>query len=203
MGDLVREELSQSTAAAQQLKSLVNQGKLVSDDIILDLLSKRLRKASEAGETGFILDGFPRTRTQAEILDQLAEIDLVLNLRLREDVLIMKCLGRRMCGTCGNNYNLADVDVQGINGSPRISMPALLPPPACVSKLTVREDDTEEVIRERLRIYAEESKPVEDYYRGLGKLLDFDVTGSIPETWPRLLDALKLDVDDDGKKVEP
>lgn len=91
-----------------------------------------------------------------EILDQLTEIDLVLNLRLREDVLILKCLGRRICNKCGNNFNLADIDVQAKNGSPRILMPAMLPPPACLSKLTVREDDTEEVIRERLRIYAQE-----------------------------------------------
>lgn len=192
MGDLVREELAKSTPEAQELKNLVNQGKLVSDDIVLNLLSNRLSKASE----GFILDGFPRTCSQAEILDQLTEIDLVLNLRLREDVLILKCLGRRICNKCGNNFNLADIDVQAKNGSPRILMPAMLPPPACLSKLTVREDDTEEVIRERLRIYAQESKPVEDYYKHQHKLLDFDVAGGIPETWPKLLDALKLQTHD-------
>eukprot|EP00250_Pteridium_aquilinum_P005025 c15188_g1_i1 orf=478-1200(-) len=157
MGDLVREELLKSTPEAQKLKGIVNQGKLVSDDIVLNLLSNRLLKASsENKRNGFILDGFPRTRSQAEILDQLTEIDLVINLRLREDVLISKCLGRRICSGCGNIFNLADIDVQAESGSPRIIMPAMLPPPACIPKLTVREDDTEEVIRERLHIYDQE-----------------------------------------------
>lgn len=202
MGDLVREELSKSTPVAQKLKNIVNQGKLVSDEIVLDLLSNRLLKASENGEKGFILDGFPRNRSQAEILDQITEIDLVLNLRLREDVLILKCLGRRICSGCGNNFNLADIDLKGTDGSPRVLMPAMLPPPACLSKLMVREDDTEEVVRERLRIYAQESKPVEDYYRRQGKLLDFDVAGGIPQTWPRLLAALKLDTESDNSFKE-
>ncbi|MCO5576665.1 hypothetical protein L7F22_030480 [Adiantum nelumboides] len=199
MGDLVREELLKSTPDAQKLKSLVNQGKLVSDDIVLNLLSKRFLKASENGEDGFILDGFPRTQSQAEILDQLTKIDLVVNLKLREDVLILKCLGRRICSACGNNFNLADIDVQAENGHPRILMPAMLPPPACASKLTIREDDTEDVIRERLRIYAQECKPVEDYYKQQHKLLDFDVGGGIPETWPKLLQTLKLDTQDELK----
>lgn len=199
MGDLVREELHKTTPDARKLKDMVNQGKLLSDEIVLNLLSNRLLKASEIGEEGFILDGFPRTRSQAEILDQLTEIDLVVNLKLREDVLILKCLGRRICSGCGNNFNLADIDVQGIEGSPRILMPAMLPPPACLSKLTVREDDTEDVVRERLRIYALESKPVEDYYKQQRKVLDFNVGGGIPETWPKLLRALKLDTEDELK----
>eukprot|EP00249_Psilotum_nudum_P012853 c24007_g2_i1 orf=482-1366(-) len=193
VGDLVRKELSQATPSGQKLVSLANEGKLLPDDVILDLLSKRLEKGVQLGESGFILDGFPRTQSQAGILEQVAEIDLVLNLRLPENILIMKCLGRRICSGCGNNYNLANIDVEATDGRPGIFMPPLLPPPACASKLTVRPDDTEEVVRARLRIYADESKPVEEYYRRQGKLLDFDVAGGIPETWPRLLAALKLD----------
>ena len=103
------------------------------------------------------------------LLDELTDINLVLNLRLREDVLIMKCLGRRICSGCGNNYNLADIDVKGVEGSPRILMPALLPPPSCQTKLTIREDDTEDVIRERLRIYAQE---VSFFHDMQGKIME-------------------------------
>ncbi|KAH7280097.1 hypothetical protein KP509_37G052200 [Ceratopteris richardii] len=169
----------------------MNEGKLLPDEIVLELLAKRLETGTAAGESGFILDGFPRTRSQVEALDRITDIDLVLNLRLREDVLIMKCMGRRICSGCGTNYNVANIDVGGDDGGPRIFMPPLLPPPSCADKLTVRADDTEDVIRARLNLYAEECKPVEDYYRAQGKLLDFDVMGGIPETWPKLLDAVK------------
>ncbi|KAL0333331.1 UNVERIFIED_CONTAM: adenylate kinase [Sesamum angustifolium] len=113
-GDLVREELSSSGPLSKQLADIVNQGKLVSDEIIINLLSKRLEVGEAKGESGFILDGFPRTVRQA-----------------------------------------------------------------CASKLITRSDDTETIVRERLRIYNEKSQPVEDFYRGQGKLLEFDLPGGI------------------------
>ncbi|KAL7612419.1 hypothetical protein Lser_V15G08450 [Lactuca serriola] len=192
-GDLVREELSSSGPLSHQLEEIVNQGKLVSDEIIFNLLSKRLEAGESKGESGFILDGFPRTIRQSEILDEATEIDLVINLKLREDVLIEKCLGRRICSECGKSFNLASINAKAENGYPEITMAPLLPPPQCSSKLITRADDTEPVVRERLRIYKEQSEPVEDYYRKQGKLMEFDLPGGIPESWPKLLEALNLD----------
>lgn len=91
-----------------------------------------------------------------EIMDEVANIDLVVNLKLREDVLVTKCLGRRICSQCGGNFNVASIDVDGYDSVPRIFMPPLLPPPSCASKMTTRADDTEEVVRARLRVYYEE-----------------------------------------------
>ncbi|KAG9442426.1 hypothetical protein H6P81_018280 [Aristolochia fimbriata] len=196
-GDLVREELNSSGPLAEQLKEIVNQGKLVSDETIINLLSKRLEAGESKGETGFILDGFPRTIRQAEILDGVTDIDLVVNLKLREDVLLEKCLGRRICSQCGGNFNIAAIDIKSENGMPGICMQPLLPPPHCSAKLISRSDDTEEVVKERLRIYNEMSQPVEDFYRSRGKLLEFDLPGGIPESWPKLLQALNLDDHDD------
>jgi len=88
-----------------------------------------------------------------EIMDEVANIDLVVNLKLREDVLVTKCLGRRICSQCGGNFNVASIDVDGYDSVPRIVMPPLLPPPSCASKMTIRADDTEEVVRARLRVY--------------------------------------------------
>ncbi|KAJ1298954.1 hypothetical protein BS78_01G493900 [Paspalum vaginatum] len=192
-GDLVRDELASTGPLAAQLAEIVNQGKLVSDEIIINLLSKRLKKGEDQGESGFILDGFPRTVKQAEILDGVTDIDMVVNLKLREDVLIEKCLGRRICGQCGKNFNLACIDVKGENGLPAIYMAPLLPPNNCMSKLITRADDTEEVVRNRLQIYNDMSQPVEDFYRGQGKLLEFDLPGGIPESWPKLLHVLNLE----------
>ncbi|XP_058770487.1 probable adenylate kinase 1, chloroplastic [Vicia villosa] len=192
-GDLVREELASSGPLSSQLSEIVNQGQLVSDEIIINLLSKRLLAGEAKGALGFILDGFPRTIKQAEILEGVTDIDLVINLRLREDVLLEKCLGRRICNECGGNFNVASIDIKAENGSPGIVMAPLLPPVNCMSKLTTRSDDTEPVVKERLRIYNELSRPVEEFYRNRGKLLEFNLPGGIPESWPKLLHALSLD----------
>ncbi|RWW63871.1 hypothetical protein BHE74_00028929 [Ensete ventricosum] len=218
---------------AVYLTEIVNRGQLVSDEIIIDLLSKRFEDGVAKGESGFILDGFPRTRRQAEILEGVTEIELVVNLKLREDVLLAKCLGRRICSQCGGNFNVASIDIKGENGRPGISMPPLLPPEHCMSKLVTRADDTEEVVKERLRLYYElvmhklldlptqfpkfvdsyeqtsmednglvtQSQPVEEFYRVRGKLLEFDLPGGIPESWPKLLQALNLDDHDEKQSA--
>lgn len=192
-GDLVRHELSSSGPLSRQLAEIVNQGKLVSDEIIITLLSKRLEAGEEKGESGFILDGFPRTIRQAEILEGVTDIGLVVNLKLPEQALIEKCLGRRICSQCGKNYNVAEINIKGENGKPGIYMAPLNPPAQCASKLISRADDTEAVVKQRLRIYDEMSQPLEDFYRSRGKLLEFDLPGGIPESWPKLLEALNLD----------
>ncbi|XP_051120134.1 probable adenylate kinase 6, chloroplastic [Andrographis paniculata] len=198
-GDLVRQELSSRRPLASQLAGIVNQGKLISDEIIIDLLSKRLEDAQTKGDTGFILDGFPRTVRQAEILEGVTDIDLVINLKLREEALIAKCLGRRICSECGRNFNVACVDIKSEDGNPGMYMPPLLPPPQCTSKLTIRSDDTEEIVKERLRVYNDMSRAVEEFYQRRGKLLEFDLPGGIPESWPKLLHALNLNDNEDKR----
>ncbi|CAN1747239.1 Adenylate kinase 1, chloroplastic [Linum perenne] len=128
-----------------------------------------------------------------EILEGVTDIDLVVNLKLREEALLAKCLGRRICSQCGGNYNIACIDIKGENGEPGIYMDPLPPPPQCAEKLIQRADDTEEVVKARLRIYNESSRPVEGFYRSRGKLLEFSLPGGIPESWPKLLEALNLD----------
>ncbi|KHN09464.1 Putative adenylate kinase 1, chloroplastic [Glycine soja] len=192
-GDLARHELASNGPLSSQLSEIVNQGKLVSDEIIISLLSKRLADGEAKGESGFILDGFPRTIKQAEILEGVTDIDLVVNLKLQEEALLAKCLGRRICNQCGGNFNIASISVKGENGRPGMVMAPLLPPAHCMSKLIARSDDTESVVKERLRIYNEKSQPVEGFYRSRGKLLEFELPGGIPESWPKLLQALNLD----------
>lgn len=88
-------------------------------------------------------------------MEGVTEIDLVVNLKLREDVLLEKCLGRRTCSQCGGNFNIASINAEEGNGKPRMYMPPLLPPANCMSKLITRADDTEEVVKKRLHIYNE------------------------------------------------
>ncbi|XP_022633667.1 probable adenylate kinase 1, chloroplastic isoform X1 [Vigna radiata var. radiata] len=206
-GDLVRDELASSGPLSSQLSEIVKQGQLVSDEIIISLLSKRLAAEEAKGELGFILDGFPRTIKQAvsfftlEILEGVTDIDLVINLKLREDVLLEKCLGRRICNQCGGNFNVASIDIKAENGSPGMVMAPLLPPANCISKLITRSDDTEAVVKERLRIYREMTQPVEEFYRSRGKLLEFNLPGGIPESWPKLLQVLNLDDYEDKRSA--
>ncbi|KAG6386332.1 hypothetical protein SASPL_155228 [Salvia splendens] len=224
-GDLVRQELNSSGPMSKQvccvfdvvscvselsdvllkpkeiLEEIVNQGKLVSDEIIINLLSKRLESGESKGESGFILDGFPRTVRQAEILNDVTDIDLVINLKLPEQVLIDKCLGRRICSECGKNFNVATIDVKGENGNPDIYMDPLLPPSHCASKLVTRSDDTETVVKQRLTVYTEKSQPVEDFYRHQGKLVEFVIPGGIPESLPKLLEALNLNENEEKQSA--
>lgn len=160
MGSLVRQELNPNSFLYKQVENAVNQGKLVSEDVVFGLLSKKLEEGYIRGETGFILDGIPRTRTQAEILDQIADIDLVLNL---------KCADKHLAKSeLGNKFN---VKSQGN---------------------WIRSFPEEAAWKEKLRTYAEQSKPLEDYYRKQNKLLDFQVAGAPGETWQGLLSVLQL-----------
>ncbi|KAI3670123.1 hypothetical protein L6452_41769 [Arctium lappa] len=99
MGTLVRQELHPRSSLYKQIADAVNQGKLVPEEVIFGLLSKRLEEGFYRGETGFILDGIPRTRMQAEILDQVADIDLVLNFKCAEEILQKKHVGHQACAS--------------------------------------------------------------------------------------------------------
>lgn len=190
-GDLVRDEIASKTKLGAEMSSIVSQGQLLPDDVILQLLRRRLARGEAIGEPGFILDGFPRTLSQAEQLTSIAEIQLALNLSLREEVLIQKCVGRRKCGKCGKNYNLATIHLPAEGRWPEIVMPPLPPPPECLGYLQQRADDREEVVRKRLEVYEAEAAPVEKFYTNMGVLLNFEITAGIPETLPVLLDVLK------------
>lgn len=179
MGSLVRQELHPASPLYKQIANAVNQGKLVPEDVIFGLLSKRLEEGYRSGETGFILDGIPRTRMQAEILDQMAEIDLVLNLKCAEGSLSKSPSGNGIYAPSREIHSVAtsgfSISVQPQSGhfqSPRV--------------------DSDASWTEKLRVYAEQSKPVEEYYRQRKKLLDFQVSGGSGDAWQGLLVALQL-----------
>lgn len=173
------------------MAEIVNTGHLLPDAMILKLIRKRFATAASEGVDRFILDGFPRSSPQAEALEEVADVQLALNLDLREEVLLEKCLGRRICKKCGRNYNVADINLKASNARPAIVMPPLMPPPECADYMEQRSDDTKETILNRLEIYKSGAKPVEDFYRQRSMLLDFEITAGIPETLPRLLELLE------------
>uniref|UniRef100_A0A2P2JH62 adenylate kinase n=1 Tax=Rhizophora mucronata TaxID=61149 RepID=A0A2P2JH62_RHIMU len=156
MGALLRQELNPCSRLYKQIANAVNEGRLVPEDVIFGLLSKRLEEGYQRGETGFILDGIPRTRIQAEILDQIADIDLVVNFKCADD----HTFRRNFLST--GSFGTAVSDAEGASS------------------------------KEKLRIYAEQCKALEDYYKKQKKLLDFQVGAAPAETWQGLLAALQL-----------
>jgi adenylate kinase len=112
---------------------------------VMQLLLRRIERGKEAGEKGFVLDGFPRTVQQAEALMAAEDVQLAVNLMLREEVLIEKCMGRRICRKCGKGWNLADIYLPAKGERPEIVMPPLDPPVDCIPFMEQREDDKEEV----------------------------------------------------------
>ncbi len=118
-GDLIREEIKRGTALGASIKATNDAGQLVSDEIVTKMIATRLSQPDT--KNGFILDGYPRRVSQAQALSRITPLDLVLNIDLREDILVLKAISRRVCSGCGKGYNVADIQ----NGD--IRMPPLLP----------------------------------------------------------------------------
>jgi len=117
-------------------------------------------------------------------------VPLALNLTLREQVLVDKCLGRRVCGKCGKGYNVADIMLPACDstGEPAVVMPPMPPPRSCESFMEVRSDDNPTTVRHRLGVYKREAAPLEAVFREAGVLVDFAITGGVRETLPRLME---------------
>lgn len=144
------------------------------DDVIFSMVQKRLDKPDV--QQGYLLDGFPRTVSQATRLQQLSPLSLVVNLTLPEDILVAKLLGRRECADCGAGYNVTHID-QG-----EYDMPPLLPKQdglcdqcGATIKLVQRADDAECVVRKRLALYKQQTMPLVAFYEKEGILLAFPV----------------------------
>jgi adenylate kinase len=182
-GDILRRERAAGTELGKKAQSYMDAGALVPDELIVAMMSGAIAQAP----AGFVLDGFPRTVNQAEVLDQsLAksknEIDAVINLQVDDGVVLERITGRRSCPTCGTVYHVKNmppkVDEQcDKDGTPLIQRP----------------DDTEEVVRNRLETYYRQTKPVVDYYRARRTVHDIDANGNadvVAEVLFRLLDPL-------------
>ena len=177
-GDMLRAAIAADSRFGQQAKEIMEAGQLVSDDIILGIISERLAEAD--AQDGFILDGFPRTVQQAldlsDLLDQLGQpLDAAVLLDVDFDILIRRLTGRRTCSLNGKLLNIY------------FSPPEELD--ACINaggELLRREDDNEETIRSRLDVYRERTEPLINYYKKRGKLKTVDAGGTIDEVFERL-----------------
>jgi len=187
-GDLLRENIKNLTEIGKKAKEFMNEGKLVSDEIVIEVLKQKIY--STDCENGFILDGFPRTIEQAKALQEITDIDLVLNLNLPEDILIEKICARRVCENCGDIYNIADINRSGVK------MPPMNPKQEgicdkCNGKLIQRDDDNEIIVKERLEIYKKQTKPLIDFYKEKNKLKEIYIKGPPEEMVPKIIEEIE------------
>jgi adenylate kinase len=155
-GDMLRGAVAAGTEIGRRAKAVMEQGQLVSDEIIVGVVRERLAKPDVS--RGFVLDGFPRTVPQAAALDAIVagrDPLVVVDIAVADDELVRRLTSRRVCGQCGAN---ADVPAPGQ------AVPVQCA--TCGGVLTQRADDREDVIRERLRVYGRDTRPLLEYYGG-------------------------------------
>jgi adenylate kinase len=152
MGDIFRENLKEGTPLGKKVKGYVEKGLLVPDDIVIDVLKQHLNKVPK--DKGFILDGYPRTIDQAETLEGIAKINVILLQMVPDWIIIERLSSRRICNNCGAVYNLRFLKpkVDGICDK-------------CGGSLYQRSDDTPEVIKRRLQVYQEQTSQLLQHYK--------------------------------------
>lgn len=152
-GDLLRREVQEKTTLGEMAKAKMNQGELVNDDIVIEMIKHKIFQLD--CKRGYILDGFPRNVGQARRLEEIEEKrpEIVIDIHLSEQALIRRLSARRICSSCGAIYNL-------LARNPRKERTCDI----CGSELIQREDDVPEVIKERLKVYHEQTEALIDYY---------------------------------------
>jgi adenylate kinase len=181
-GDLFRQAQSQDTELARQAKYYMEQGKLVPDEITIQMVLERVSEPDCAG--GVIFDGFPRSIGQAEALDKALSdqgkaVDSVVYIKVSEEELLKRLSGRWICRNCQAPYH-------EVNSPPKVKGIC----DKCGGELYQRADDTVETIKNRLKVFFEETAPLIDYYTGAGKLLEVDGEGEPEEIKKRIIESL-------------
>jgi len=182
-GQIFREAIKQNTDLGKTVNEYLQKGALVPDEVTIRVLKERMSKPD--CQKGFILDGYPRTMPQAKSLDEAVDIDVVINLKIHETILIKKLSARRICEKCGDIYNIADIyETVEAPKTPGTC-------DKCGGKLIQRKDDRVEVIKTRLRLDRERSEPLIRYYRERGLVEDVSVHLGLDKTMPIIIDKVK------------
>jgi adenylate kinase len=182
-GDIFRANVSEGTPLGLEAKGFMDRGDLVPDDVTNRMVERRLQEDDAA--VGFLLDGFPRTVPQAEVLDDLlraagTKLDVVLELVVDDDEVIRRLSGRRTCRTCNRIWHV-DFDPPQVEGVCDLDG----------GELFQREDDKAETVANRLHVYAQQTAPLVAYYAERGLLVGIDATGPVDDVTSRALHALR------------
>ena len=181
-GDIFRANIKNGTELGQKAKTYMDQGLLVPDELVVDLVMDRF--AQPDCENGYVLDGFPRTIPQAEALDAAlektgAKIDYAINVEVPDENIIKRMSGRRACVACGATYHLVHIPPkkEGICDK-------------CGKELILRDDDKPETVKKRLDVYHEQTQPLIDYYTKKGALVEVDGTVAMEDVFNAIVKIL-------------
>ncbi len=182
-GDILREAVAKGTELGKKAKEYMDRGELVPDDIVIGIVKERLKQPD--CEKGFLLDGFPRTLKQAEALDEMLselnkKIDVTIYIDVPEEEVVKRIANRRSCKVCGAVYHLIYAPPKEPNKCDK-----------CGGELYQRDDDKEDVVRQRFKVYMENTAPLIEYYEKKGLLYKVDGTRSIDEVWSQIEEVLK------------
>ena len=174
-GDILRRNMKEGTPLGLKAKAFVESGGLVPDEVVIGLVEDRL--SQDDCKNGYILDGFPRTIPQAEALDKVARIDLAINIDVPFETIIDRLGGRRVC-VCGETYH-----VSMLNGETTCKR--------CGKELFIRDDDKPETVKNRLKVYSDQTQPLIDYYRSQNKVVDIKANGTKEEIFADIKKVLE------------
>ena len=162
-GDIFRANIKAQTPLGVKVKAIIDSGSLVSDELTFELVKDRL--AQDDCKNGYILDGFPRTIPQAEMLEGLVADVKVVNFEIADEIVIRRLSTRRVCKSCGANFNVLTLPpkVEGICDK-------------CGGELYQRDDDKQESILHRMDVYREQTEPLINFYKNKGKITDLDAS---------------------------
>jgi len=160
-GDIFRAALKAGNELGKKVEGYMKAGNLVPDDITIEIVNQRLKEAD--AQQGFVFDGYPRTISQAEALDKMAKIDVVVNLVVPTDIIIARLSSRRTCSKCSTIFNTLFLKPKKEGVCDK-----------CGGPLIVREDEKPDVIKHRLEVYNKQTAPLIDYYRNSGLLVDVE-----------------------------
>ena len=162
-GDIFRANIKAQTPLGVKVKAIIDSGSLVSDELTFELVKDRL--AQDDCKNGYILDGFPRTIPQAEMLEKLVDDVKVVNFEIQDEIVIRRLSTRRVCKACGANFNVLTLPpkVEGVCDK-------------CGGELYQRDDDKQESIMHRMDVYREQTEPLINFYKNKGKITDLDAS---------------------------
>ena len=177
-GNMLRDAMKHHTPLGEQVRQIMDSGMLVPDDVVMDLVSSRI--ARDDCKNGFILDGVPRTLSQAKAIDEVGiAVDYVISIEIDDSVIEGRMTGRRVCPNCGSSYHVANnpPKTEGICDN-------------CGTELVIRKDDAPETVRERLDVYHSRTEVLKDYYNQQGKLRLVNGDQSMQDTHRDILRAI-------------
>lgn len=179
-GNILRAAIREGTPVGQKARSYMDQGQLVPDDVIIDIIVDRLAKPD--CRDGYILDGVPRTIPQAQVMEEKGlAVDVALSIEVEDDVIVRRMSGRRVCPQCGQSYHIE-------NNPPQVDDKCN----ACGSELIVRADDAPETVRARLETYHIQTEPLKSFYDERGKLVCVENRPGINATTEAIREALGI-----------